>query len=511
MSTIHSRVTATTPGKVSTDLLLVGVFENSLRAGAAGLLDSSSGGQVSAQAQIENFTGKIGETSVQVGLKQVTAKRVLFFGLGAAGKLNENRLRDALVAAFKEVKRLKVTDVTVAEPSLTQGDLDLCRFAYLTAQVAVTVDYVINHYKTARGGHKPEVRLSKLVFLASLGQHQAVQSALDEGLVIGSSVNYARDLVNTPPCLMTPLKLADQARSVANRSNGAINLRVLGKTELEAHGFGGLLAVSQGSDQEPVLIEMNYYPQGADPSLTLAFIGKSVTFDSGGLDLKTADGMRNMKCDMAGGAATLAAVSAIAALGLPVRVMVLMAATENMTGPAAYKPGDVIIRTLGGLTVEVDNTDAEGRLTLADAIEWARRNGATHIVDAATLTGAVRMCCGSLGAGAFSNNQELLQRVLKAADGAGELLAALPFWDGFARANESSIADLKNSGGSSFGAGSATAAWFLRKFAADTPWVHMDIASVAFRESAQGADPAGGTGYGVRTFVEIARAFAGEK
>lgn len=504
---ITLRVQVTAPQNVDTELLIVGVFQNSLQTGVAGLLDSSCGGLISTKAAADRFTGKTGEISLQFIGRQHQARHVLFLGLGAADKLSMDKLRDALVAAFKEAKRLKVSRVAFAELNLPGSKIDICDYARLIAETGGLVDYVINHFKTERGGHTAETRLSEITVLAPLGQHQALQAALNEGRTIASNVNHARNLVNLPPSTLTPRALAEYAKRVELDSNGTVKVVLHEKAELEQLGAGAFLAVSRGSDQDPVLIEMSYLPAEADPSVTLAFIGKSVTFDSGGLDLKPADGMRNMKCDMAGGAATLAAIATIAALRLPVRVRVFMAATENMTGGDAYKPGDVLT-SLAGLTVEIDNTDAEGRLTLADAIEFARRQGVTHIVDIATLTGAVRTCCGNLGAGAFSNTPAFLQEVIDAGARNGELMAALPFWEGLARANESQVADLKNSGGSAFGAGSATAAWFLRRFAADTPWVHLDVASVAFRDSALGVDPAGGTGWGVRTLVELARSFS---
>lgn len=509
-ASVNSRVMATSIAHAKTELLVIGVAENSLQTGAAGLLNTTLSGRLSHQAQVEDFTGKVGQTSLMfTGVSaNFAAPRTLLFGLGRPEKLTRDRLREALVAVFKEAKRLKVTNVAFAEVKLDGGSIDVCDFAYLVGETAGVIGYTINHFKTPAGGAKPETRLRDLTLLSPLGTHQAMSAALAEGLTVAGLVNNARNLINLPPCIMTPRKLAECAKQVETDSVGAVKVVIHDKAELERMGAGGLLAVSRGSDQEPVLIEMSYLPADADPAVTLALVGKSVTFDSGGMDLKPADGMRNMKCDMSGGAATLSAIAAIAALKLPIRVRAYMAATENMTGGSAYKPGDVLT-TLAGLTVEVDNTDAEGRLTLADAIEFARRQGVTHILDLATLTGAVRACCGSVGAGGFSNNQEWLGEVISAAATVGEKIAALPFWDEFADANKSPIADLKNSGGASFGAGSATAAWFLRKFAGeDIPWVHLDIASVAFRESAHGADPAGGTGWGVRTAIQVARNLA---
>jgi leucyl aminopeptidase len=241
-----------------------------------------------------------------------------------------------------------------------------------------------------------------------------------------------------------------------------------------------------------------------DP-VSLTIVGKSVTFDSGGLDIKPADGMRHMKRDMSGGAVTLAAIQAIAAMGLPIKVRCVMAATENMINGKAYKPGDVI-HTMNGLSVEVDNTDAEGRLTLADAIEYAKRLGDSTIVDLATLTGAVKMVTGDVGACVFSNNDEFSSLVVSSAASQGERLLNIPMWEEFRDSNKSDMADLKNSGGAP---GSTTAAYFLRSFAGEEiRWAHLDIAGVAFRDRELGADPRGSTGFGVRTLVELATRLA---
>jgi len=330
----------------------------------------------------------------------------------------------------------------------------------------------------------------------------ALAKGLETGYAVAAAVNMARDLVTEPAGTMTPSHLAEHAVEVGKQSGGKIKVKLYHKRELEKMGAGAFLAVARGSEEKPVLIEMSYEPENADPNVLLALIGKSVTFDSGGYDLKPASGMRTMKCDMAGGAATLSAIGAIAALELPVRVKEVMAATENLINGKAYKPGDVL-HSMAGLTIEVDNTDAEGRLTMADAIEFVRRRGATHIVDIATLTGAIRVALGSVGAGAFGNTPDFTRKVIESGAAVGELAWELPLWEELARANDSKIADLKNSGGDA-GAGSITAALFLSRFAAETPWVHLDIAAVAFE-----ADQ--GTGFGVRTLVELASRFACEK
>jgi len=483
--------------EVQADLVLVPVFENGLGDGAAKRLQSGFGNSIAAQAEVESFSGKSAQTMMVFNGDKLAAKRSVYFGLGAKDKLDPRNLRTALAAAFAAAKRAKVQTVALAIPDLSGSAIDAAEFGRAAAESVVTVDYVINHFKTEKGGHKKEVHFKGLT-LVSDSVDVGFQAGLKEGYVIGAAVNRARDLVNMPPNMMTPMKLAAQAVKIADASDGAIKCRLFKRGDLKK--MGAFLAVSQGSDQPPVLIELVYEPKGADRSQFLTLIGKSVTYDSGGLDIKTGGSMRTMKCDMAGGATTLAVMEAVAALKLPVRLRVLMAATENMTGGSAYKSGDVLT-SMSGMTIEVDNTDAEGRLTLADAIEYGKQQGATHIVDVATLTGAMVVALGKVATGAFSNDSALVGKVMHAAKAVGELVHEMPMFDEYAKANESNIADIKNSGGAGFGAGSITAAWFLRKFADKTPWVHLDVAGTAFNNNEA-------TGWGVRTLVELVRDFA---
>lgn len=496
------------PASVPTSLLMVGVFQDEFHTGISAALNTAANGTLSAQAQVEGFGGKHGETMVHFPNHMVGARRVLAFGLGARAAFDLTALREALIAAFRKAKSLKENEITVAPVELDGTLITAEMYGQTVAEYAGLIDYVINHHKTALGGHKPETHIELVKILPPEGAATHVRRGAVAGRIIASAVNNARDLVNTPAGVCTPSFLAAEAVKLAKGSRGAIQVKLIKRAELKKLGLNAFLAVGQGSAQEPVLIELSYLPLAAKGSEVLGLVGKSVTFDSGGLDIKGADGMRQMKGDMAGGAAVLSAMGAIAALKLPVKVKAYMAATENMPDGKAYKPGDVLT-TLSGLTVEVDNTDAEGRLTLADAIEYAKRfGGATHIVDVATLTGAIRTATAHVGAGAFGNTPEFTQTVIQAALSCDELLWEMPMWPALAKANESRIADLKNSGGAAFGAGSSTAAWFLRKFAGQTPWVHLDIASVAFRDSEFGPDPAGATGWGTRTLIALAKLFS---
>jgi leucyl aminopeptidase len=488
----------TDPTHLKADLLIVPVFENEFAKPPASLITRRLGPTAAAQAKVEGFTGKHGQTLHHFAGSRLSAPRVLFLGLGKREKLSAKQLRKALESALKEARRLKISNIAVADVPSPEGKSDPAVAGRILGETAGTVDYVMNHRKTEKGGHKKETRFAAITAVAKNSDRAALDRGMHEGLTIATAVNRARDLVTQPAGELTPNELAKTATQVARNSKGRIKIKLYRGAELKRLRADAFLAVARGSDELPVLIEMSYEPRGADRKKLLALVGKSVTFDSGGYDLKPAASMRNMKCDMSGGAATLAAISAIAALNLPARVKVIMAATENMVSGRAYKPGDVL-NTMAGLTVEVDNTDAEGRLTLADAIEFARRKGATHIVDVATLTGAIRIVLGTAGAGVFGNTREFTQAVVDAAESAGERVWELPMWEELARNNDSKIADIKNSGGD-VGAGSINAAHFLARFADKTPWVHMDIASVAFEHEQ-------GTGWGVRTLVELAKRF----
>lgn len=481
---------------LQSDLLLEPVFQFDTKGFA--LSGFAAQPTLAAQVELEGFKGETGQTLVHYTGKQ-GAKRSLCFGVGESGKLTLKSTKDALSTALSQAKKLKAGTLSLRAPNLAGTGISAFDYGYTVGECAGLANYETNHQKTAKGGHKPEHRFQSLTLIVD-GDSAEFDRGLAQGFAVAKAVNLARDLVTEPAGTMTPMHLAEHALQVANESGGRISVKFYDRAKLQKMGAGAFLAVAQGSENEPVLIEMSYEPAGADPSVLLALIGKSVTFDSGGYDIKPSSGMRTMKCDMSGGAATLAAISAIAALELPVRIKVLMAATENLVSGKAYKPGDVL-HSMAGLTIEVDNTDAEGRLTLADAIEHAKRLGATHIVDMATLTGAIVVALGSVGAGVFGNNKELTGTVLASAASVGELAWELPLWDELAKANDSKIADIKNSGGAAFGAGSITAAHFLKRFAGDTPWVHIDIAGVAFKDEQ-------GTGWGVKTLVALVKSLA---
>jgi leucyl aminopeptidase len=329
-----------------------------------------------------------------------------------------------------------------------------------------------------------------------------LEASVQTGLIVGESQNLTRELVNEPANRLTPLVLADRARQMAEAEG--LSYQILDRDRMQQLGMGALLGVAQGSLEPPALIILDYHPAEARSQDHLALIGKGVTFDTGGVSIKPSEGMEKMKYDMAGGAAVIGAMRAIARLKPPVRVTGLIPTVENMVSGKAQRPGD-IVTTLNGKSVEVLNTDAEGRLILIDAITYAIRLGATHLVDAATLTGAIAVALGHIYAGAFSNNTEMLQKVMSAAGTQGERLWHMPLDEDYKDYLKSAFADLPNIGGRWGGA--VTAAYFLKEFTEGKPWVHLDIAGTAWLDDAKPFLAKGPSGFAVRTFVELARSW----
>ncbi len=464
-------------------------------------------------ASANRFTAKSGDVLQHYMLDETTARftgsnngNVMLVGLGKRAKFHVDTVKAALVKVFRKAKDGKNADLALdVNPVLALG-VDPYELGRIVGSYAVMLDHNQLHYKTRHSNPDGDFHTRSLRVVAFDEAQADIGRGLNDGRMLGESVNLARDLVTQPAGHLTPFKLMEAAMGVVATSGGLITGQYFHGDVLRDMGAHALLAVAQGSDKPPVLIELDYTPEGGPTKESLCLVGKSVTFDSGGLDLKPADGMRHMKRDMAGGAAVLGAIRAIAGLKLPISVKVVMACTENMPDAKSYKPGDVI-DTMKGLTVEIDNTDAEGRLTLADAIEYAKRRGAKRIVDLATLTGAVKSIGGDVAAGCFGNNREFTRMVVEAGHSVGELMQEMEMHTDMRRSNDSDIADLKNSGGGL--AGSTTAAWFIREFAGEEiEWVHLDIAGVAFRDRSLGLDSKGSTGYGVRTAVALAQALA---
>ncbi|HEX4345506.1 MAG TPA: leucyl aminopeptidase [Solirubrobacteraceae bacterium] len=416
-------------------------------------------------------------------------KRWVLVGLGSRAELDGERVRVAAASALGRARELGARRLCWEAPhqagpevvaAIVEGTL-LCAYRY-------------ERFKTA--SVEGRVDVDALIVSA----HDDVTSVVTEAEIVADAVNAARDLQNAPPNEMAPRHVADAARALA--SLDGVTVSVEGRAEIVARGMGSFAAVAQGSDEEPALITLRYEgPDARGPVLGL--VGKAVTFDTGGISIKSANKMFEMKFDMSGGAAVLGAVEAIARLALPVRLIAVVGATENMPSGRAMRPGDVVTAS-NGVTIEIINTDAEGRLVLADCLAHAVAEGAQRLVDIATLTGAIITALGNTHAGVFGDDDAWVAAVTAAGDASGEVVWRMPVHPDHARALDSETADLMNVN-EARKAGSSTAAAFLNRFTGDVPWAHLDIAGTAWG-AGRPYTPKGGSGFGVRLFVELARA-----
>jgi leucyl aminopeptidase len=464
--------------RVDAEALIVPVFEGrpETRFGAASLA-----GEV---------TGKALEMTLLHHVSGMAAARVLLAGAGQAAKFTASEQRNLAGAALRCLKSKSVTRVALAlDPAFAAPE-----FAQAAVEGAILGDFDADTYKT---GEKKKAVESFTV--AAAARDESLEPAVERGRIVAEAQNSARALVNEPANQLTPPGVAAAARQVA--AEFGLECQVLGREEMAALGMRALLGVAQGSAQPPALAMLRYQPPGAFPKVHLALIGKGVTFDSGGISIKPSDGMEKMKYDMAGGASAIGAMRAIAQLKPAIAVTAFIPCVENMPGGRAQRPGD-IVAAMSGKTIEVINTDAEGRLILADALTYARSRGCTHLVDVATLTGAIVVALGHLRAGLFSSDDGLRDRVLSAALSAGERMWPMPLDEDYKDYLKSAFADLANVGGRWGGA--VTAAIFLKEFAADTPWVHLDIAGTAWLDEEKPHLAKGPTGLPVRTLVRLA-------
>jgi leucyl aminopeptidase len=410
-------------------------------------------------------------------------------------------LRTAAAAVARSTGAVGGTVGWLIDPALPLSPADQARAA---VEGFAYGSYSPGRWKSSSATQRP---IERVLLVGADGAAGEVEAAATRALEVAEWVARARDLANAPPNELTPEQLADSARAFGEELDH-VSVEALGRSALEELGMGAFAAVARGSEREPQLIVIRYEPPAARDDLTLGLVGKAITFDTGGISLKPAQYMESMKGDMAGGAAVVAGAGAVAALGIPLRVLTVVAATENMPGGAAYRPGD-ILRAASGKTIEIINTDAEGRLVLADALWYAREQGATHLVDFATLTGAMKLALGDLYAGMFSNDDDLRDTLLAAAAASGDHLWPLPLHPRYRRFVDSSFADLKNASNLKLGS-PALAAAFLQEFAGDGPWAHVDMAGPGFLERSRGdyLTQQGGTGYGVRLIVELAERLA---
>jgi leucyl aminopeptidase len=436
-------------------------------------------------------TGKLFETTLLHHPAKLRAKRLLLLGGGKAKNFTASELRKLAGAAVRFFKPRGIRSFAFLAPENIKSD----EAVKAIVEGAFVGNFDPDTYKSDRKDQKIDS-----VTVVARGDQARLQKAMDEARVVGESQNFTRDLVNEPSNRMTPTILAERARKMAQEVG--LKFEAYGADKIKELKMGAFWGVAQGSDEPPALIVMRYEPADAPTTPVLGLVGKGVTFDTGGISIKPADGMEKMKYDMAGAAAMIGAMRAIALLKPKVRVTAIVCATENMPSGKAQKPGDIQI-AMSGKSIEIINTDAEGRLVLADGLCYARQLGCTHLIDAATLTGAVVVALGYVNAGVFANDEKMYERFSQALEKAGEKFWRLPLDEEYKENIRSNIADIVNSGGRWGGA--VNAAMFLKEFAEDTPWLHLDIAGTAWMEENKPWIAKGPSGIAVRSLVEFAR------
>ncbi len=485
--------------RIETEALVTYLFEeeNPIR-GRVAELDQAAGGALRKLAASGELTGKALEMTLLHYVAGVSAQRILLVGAGKPEKFNAAELRRLAGAALRYLKARKVPRLAFLPRENDRG---------AAAAQAITEGLLLGNFESDK--YKTEKRNAKEMETAVLSGWDAATAAEAEpgiarGRVIAEAQNYTRELANEPSNRLTPRMLAERAEAMAREMGLAVE--ILDERKIAELKMGALLSVAQGSAEPPRLIVITYTPQELRPGApVVGLVGKAITFDTGGISIKPAEGMEKMKYDMAGGAAMLGVMRALAQLRPAVKVIAVVPATENMPGGRAQKPGDVQI-ALSGKSIEVLNTDAEGRLILADGIAYARRLGCTHLVDAATLTGAIVVALANINVGVFGSDPAFTDRLLSSARAAGEKMWPMPLDDDYREMIKSTIADIQNVG-SGKGGGAVTAAMFLKEFAEETPWVHLDIAGTAWLDDAKPWSAKGASGVPVRTLIDLVMNF----
>ncbi len=493
------------PLKQKTPCLVLGAFEGKLRTPQLIALDRALEGALTRASREREFSGKTRELMLLHPGSRLPAERILLVGLGKEKGAGLERLRQAAATAacFLQGKRLDnfATDL-VALPVKRQSLEDRTQ---AVVEGVMLAGYRFDRFRTERREELP-VPFTRLRLMLGEGDRTTLaERGGERALAICGGVALARDLVNEPGNVKSPEYLAAAARQLA--SEEGLSCTVLGRSELEREGLGARLGVAQGSVREPRLIVLEYRGGNGD-ARPIALVGKGVVFDAGGISLKPAEKMDEMKMDMAGGAAVLGTLAAAARLKLPVNLVGVIPAVENLPSGSAIRPGD-ILTSLSGRTIEVLNTDAEGRLILADALTYVGRYKPRVVIDLATLTGACIIALGHHATAVLGNHEGLVRQLIRAGERSGERLWQLPLWEDYSGQIKSDIADVKNTGGRP--AGTITAAAFLQKFASEFTWAHLDIAGTAWEEKGHHYTPKGGTGVGVRLLIQYLRASLGSE
>jgi len=484
---------------LETDALVTYVFEESDPVqGRVADLDKLTGGLLARLAKSGELNGKSLETTLVHAPTGLKAARLLLLGAGKRDSFNPATLRKVAGTSLRFLKTRGVHNFAFA---LRENDLTQ-EAAQAATEGAIAADFESDKYKTDKKNDKFIEVLSLAGFTDA--DKAAGEMGIARGRVVADSQNFTRDLVNEPSNKLTPRVLAEKAEAMAKEAG--LTVQILDEKKIADLKMGALLSVAQGSVEPPRVIVITYSPATTKPGApVIGLVGKAVTFDTGGISIKPSEGMEKMKYDMAGGATMLGVMRALAALKPNVKVICVVPATENMPGGRAQKPGD-IQTAMSGKTIEVLNTDAEGRLILADGIHYAKQLGATHLVDAATLTGAIVVALANINVGVFGSNQDWTDKLLASAKAAGEKMWPMPTDEEYREFIKGSVADIQNIG-SGKGGGAITGAMFLKEFSGDTPWIHLDIAGTAWNDDAKPWLAKGPTGVALRTLVHLVTSF----
>jgi leucyl aminopeptidase len=481
--------------QIEADAIVVNLFEGVEQpGGATAAVDKALDGAISSLISRGEIKGKLGEVSIVHTFGKLPARIVAVAGLGKRQDFNVDKIRGVAGEFCRALRKLNCHKAATILHGGGIGGIEPEASAKAIAEGALLGLYSFIKYK------KPEYEDIEEILIVVREKEKVpmLELAIDKGKVVAEAANLARDMVNEPANYMTPSRMAEVAKEIAGKYK--LECKVFDREDMEAMGMGALLGVAKGSNQPPKLITLTYKGDG-DSEKAMGFLGKGITFDSGGISIKPSEGMDEMKGDMAGAAAVMTALGAIAQLKPRINVTAIIPATENLPSGTALKPGDVL-KAMNGKTIEVISTDAEGRLILADALSYAVKQGLSPLIDLATLTGACRVALGLLYSGVFGNDQNLVDKVLKAAERTGERMWQMPLPEEYKEQNKSEIADIKNTG-NRYG-GAITAALFLAEFVGNTPWVHLDIAGPRLSSKESGYLVKGAAGFGVRTLVELA-------
>ncbi len=487
---------------VRADAIVVGVFEGPEWPTVSQEVDERAAGVLHRIVSEGDFRGRLGDGQLVYPPEGMPAPRLLLLGLGKRERFDPEAMRRAVAGATKAAQRANLRRLALGVP-LTDDGLSAAKAGAVAVEAALLTQYRFRAYKSGGAPEADEQPLETLVLVPGDGsQVSAVRQAAEISQTIAAGTCLARDMANHPGNVATPTYLAEQATAIAEREH--LRCEIWDRDRIESEGMGAFASVARGSEESPRFIVLEHAPKAADGTAPIVLVGKGLTFDAGGINLKQGLKMATMKADMAGAAAVLGTMATVGALRLPVRVIGLAAATENLPSGRAAKPGD-IVRARNGTTIEILNTDAEGRMVLADALAYAAELKPQAVVDVATLTGAIVVALGHHAAGIFSNDDRLADELLTAGEATGERLWRMPLWQEYGEAVKSEVADIRNASDSSPNpAGSIFGAKFLERFV-DYPWAHLDIAGVFWDAPDVPYQPKGATGFGVRLLTEWLR------